>query len=183
MGAFLNLEGRDLFAFVVCGAIGFVAAQFLPAGAWAVFGSILISYHLFLGWLLVSAEQETGISLPIFSTILTHLACMVVVVGFGMGRNHIPFFSLLRWGIASLAIFERGWLFSGRGQRTVAVASVADAPAIADNAEDYQAWLHHLAQRKPSANKPGMTLKDEYQAWLAARAKARTTGAATDGPV
>jgi hypothetical protein len=66
-------------AFIVSSLIGFVVARYLFEGAWAIYAYVLISYHLFLAWLLLTAEHETGFSLPIFSTIVTHLACVAIV--------------------------------------------------------------------------------------------------------
>jgi hypothetical protein len=177
LGVLMNLEGVDIFAFCVSGVLGYLAGLLLPDGAWAIYGSILISYHLFLVWLLITADHETGFSLPIGSTVVTHLAFLTIVVSFGFGRHYIPLFGFLRFGIAGLAIFERGWLFSGH---TTKKKVPADAPVITDTAEDYQAWLVHLAQRKPAQNKPGTSLRAEYQEWLMARAKARAAASASD---
>ena len=74
------LAGKNGVVFIVCSVIGFVIARYLFEGAWATFAYILISYHLFLAWLVITAERETGFSLPIFSTIITHLACLTVVI-------------------------------------------------------------------------------------------------------
>jgi hypothetical protein len=88
-----------------------------------------------------------------------------------------------------MSFFERGWLFNG-SQKKKNEAPVADpavaAPAVAVpavaskvvvtptvSAEDYDAWLCHLAKRNPLSRKPGMTMKDEYEQWMAARFKSQ----------
>ncbi len=107
MAAWLDMEGKDVVAFMFAGLLGYLAATLVPAGAWAIYASILVSYHLFLGWLVATAEHKTGVSLPIASTILTHLACLALILTLGMGRHVVPFFGIFRYGIAALAIFER----------------------------------------------------------------------------
>ena len=64
------LASKNGAAFIVSSLIGFVVARYLFEGAWAIFAYILISYHLFLVWLVITAEHETGFSLPIFTTFL-----------------------------------------------------------------------------------------------------------------
>src|ERR1035438_7377322 len=117
LAAWLDLDGKDILAFAVASLLGYLAGAFLPPGEWAIYTSILVSYHLFLAWLVITADHKTGFSLPIISTLLTHLACMAVVLTLGMGRHYVPFFGIFRYGIAALAIFERNWLFSGNGKK------------------------------------------------------------------
>ena len=66
MGLLVSKNGP---AFIISSLIGFVVARYLFEGAWAAYAYILISYHLFLVWLVITAEHETGFSLPILSTI------------------------------------------------------------------------------------------------------------------
>jgi hypothetical protein len=183
--ALLGLEGIDLFAFVVSNLIGFVAGLLLlPNLLLSVFASILISFHLFLAWLVITAKHETGISLPIISTISTHLACLVLVVAIGFGR-HIPFFGYIRYCVPIIAIFERNWLFKGRnksyanapqvpkGEAAQKAAAVASAVAAAATVDDYQEWLQYLARPNRPPRKPGLSVQDEYKQWLLARARAK----------
>ncbi len=172
--AFLNLEGRDIVGFVLANLLGVLVGTLFPQGYWAIYTSILVSYHLFLAWLIV-LDDQTGVSLPIVSTIVTHLACLVVVLPLGMGRHYIPFFGIFRYAIAALAIFERKWLFSEEGTQRRQEVAPATTPVIVDTAEDYRDWLQHLAQQKPGSRNPRSSLKAEYEQWLLARAKARLT--------
>jgi hypothetical protein len=132
------------------------------------------------------AEHETGFSLPIGSTIVTHVACLAVVVCFALGRGHIPFFGWIRLFVPALAPFEVRWLFSGNKNRKTdkpvpvskqeaekKAALVASAVAAAATVDDYEEWLKYLAQPKRPPRKPGMTVQDEYKQWLLARARAR----------
>jgi hypothetical protein len=184
----------NIVVYVVCSILGFLAGHFLPAGAWATYVSILVSYHLFLAWLVITAEHETGFSLPIFSTIITHLACLTVVVGLTVGRHYIPFFGLIRYFIPAMAPFERDWLFSGNAQKkdvkkkkvpvTTAVIAIPVHVAIAEaTAEDHEAWIRHLAQPNRATRKPGLSVKDEYEHWLVARIGSRHAAVSRKSPV
>jgi hypothetical protein len=169
----------DLIAFFACAFLGFFVSTILPAGPWAVFGSMLVFYHLFLTWLIIDADRKVGLSLPIALAIVTHLACLAVVITYGMGRDVVPFFGFLRYGIASIAVFERKWLFneSRKKEEKAPIAAPVSATAAATlataSADDYDAWVQHLATRNPLSRKPGMSVQDEYEQWLLARAKKR----------
>jgi hypothetical protein len=187
--------GKNTVVFLICSAIGYVVGRQLPADDWAIFTSILLSYHLFLGWLVLTAEHDAGFSMPIITTIVTHLACVALVVAFAMGRHAIPFFGLIRYLIPGLAPFERDWLFradSSKKEKAPAVARTTKSVSKADKAEaaaaaaaaraaivdsatgeDYEAWRQYLIHRDPASRKPGMSIKEEYEDWLVARVKGR----------
>jgi hypothetical protein len=171
LAAFLNLEGPDIAAFVAATLLGYLAGAIVP-GSWSIYVSTLVAYHIFLAWLVFSTEQKTGASLPIASTIVTHLACLAVVIPLGMGRRYIPFFGIFRYAIAALAIFERGWLFGGQiGEEPKLEEAPIPAVVVSATADDFQEWQRHLAQQKPGSRKPGTSLKAEYEQWLLARAQ------------
>ncbi len=174
LAVWLNLEGRDVVAFVFAGLLGFAAGRLMPPGAWALYTSILVSYHLFLGWLVMTSDRK-GVSLPVVSTFVTHLAFLALILPIGIARHYIPFFGILRYCIAGLAVFERGWLFSGEeGRPRTEVEVPSAAPAIAATGEDYQAWLSYLERRGPNAAKVGTSVKAEYEQWMLARLQKRT---------
>ena len=135
MSAWLKLEPIDFAFFVVANLIGYLVGGAIADPTFAAFTCILVAYHVFLLFLVLHSEKEAGISLPIGSTLLTHLACLILIVPVGMTR-HLPFFGLFRFGVASFAVFERNWLFSAtssvepkREEAPVApVAPCVDAP-------------------------------------------------------
>jgi len=172
LAALFNLDGKDIAAFVVAGLLGYLSASLVPAGTWAVLTSILVSYHLFLAWLVITAEDKAGVSLPILPTIATHLACLVLIIPLALAHRFIPFFGIFRYGIVGLAIFERGWLFTEDSVQYRSEEPSA-APIVTDSAEDYQEWLNYLAKQSPASRKPGSSLKEEYGHWLLARAQNR----------
>jgi hypothetical protein len=181
------VKGADLVAFLVSAVLAYIAASFLPEGTWANYAFILVAYHLFLTWLVIDADHGKGLALPIGSTILTHVACIVIIIPFGMGGSFIPLFSYFRVGVAALAVFERDWLFSGkRKMKEIPIpANAKDAAAIAianATGEDYEAWSRYLSHRDPRLRKPGISVKEEYEQWMVARTKKRQAASSIGVP-
>ena len=52
-------------------------------------------------------------------------------------------------------------------------ASTFRAPLSEATGEDYEAWAYHLAHRNPLARRPGTSIKDEYEQFMAARIRSR----------
>ncbi|HEX9199183.1 MAG TPA: hypothetical protein VF865_06465 [Acidobacteriaceae bacterium] len=192
MMSFLNMEGGDLVAFVVSGVVGFIAGTMVPDHTLAIYVSILLSYHLFLAWLVFGSSQKPVGSLPVVMTALTHVACMTVVLGpVLMARHTTPMFGLFRYSIAALALFERGWLHAAAGTRKrqpqeerpveapepVPEAVPAPPARIRTTPEDQAAWREYLAQRGAGMTRAGMTMQAEYEQWLRRRYKDRPADA------
>jgi hypothetical protein len=180
-----------LAVFLICSGIGYLLGHYLPA-PWAAYVSILVSYHLFLGWLLITADHEAGFSFPILSTVVTHLACLALLIGLAMGQRYVPFFGLVRIFVPGLAPFECNWLFSGGrkkkdaseapvGTQTAAAGtapSVAAAPATPEpeyTFDDHDEWQRYLCQPNRPFRKAGLPIGDEFKLWHAARARGRAT--------
>ena len=155
-------------------------AGILPDTAWATIIYILVFYHVILVFRILMSSQKKGLSLSIGGTIVTHMACVGLVIGMAMGRHYIPYFGIIRYLLPGIAPFEANWLFSG-GRKPekapnatrAAKAEVIDAALLTGTAEDYDAWLQYLAHRNPSSARLGMTMREEYGLWLAARAESR----------
>lgn len=184
----LKIQGKDAIPFVIAGVIGYFAGRLVPDHDWAVYTSILVSYHLFLAWLVFSGDKDAGVSLGIVSTILTHAACLFLAIAVTMARHYIPFFGVLRFGISSIAVFERGWLFSGgkarprakmnEAQPAPVKAAVEAQPAQTSviataTGQDHEEWLRYLASRNPTHRRAGLSMSQEYEQWLQARMKNR----------
>lgn len=159
-------------AYIVATLIGFAIGHYLLEGAAAEFGSVLISYHLYLLFLVLMAKQEKGLSLSIGQTILAHLAFLVVVVGLPSIRVQIPFFDLISLLIPALAPFETMWLFGGQGQ-IVKAEEPKPIDSASATAEDHQEFVVYLRTGHRPFKKPGWTVDDEFRAWLADRARKR----------
>jgi hypothetical protein len=161
-------------AYLISSLIGFAVGHYLLDGAPAAYASILIAYHLFLCYLVVTAEREKGLSLPIGQTIMTHLAFLGLVIGIAFARRHIPFFGLIRYLIPALAPFETQWLFGGKEKMIRTTDEEQPRTHLYETtAEDHEAFREYLLHPKRSFRKPGMTVDDEFRAWLADRASKR----------
>lgn len=160
-------------AYIISSLIGYGFGHYLLDGAAAAYASVLISYHLFLIFLVASAEHEHGISLPIFQTIVTHGAILALLVSLAYAREHIPLFSLISFLIPGLAPFEMKRLFGVKEQVTPAHEEESLHPMANANAEDHEEFLIYLRQEHRSFRKPGMTVDDEFKCWLADRMKKR----------
>jgi hypothetical protein len=210
----LELNPMKSGFFLVSAGIAWVIGHYFGNGTVATLASILISYHAYLAFLVLIADHETGFSMPVLQTIVTHLACLAIVVSLGLGRHYIPFFGLIRLFIPALAPFEITWLFAGGAKKldptndpftgillpsdssvpataapmaaapnalaaVTPAASAAPAPSLYMNSssDDFEEFRVHLSQPKRPFRKPGMTVKEEYEAWLAHRAKTRAANA------
>jgi hypothetical protein len=207
LSSFSNFEGPDMVAFLVCEGIGFFAATFAPQDSGAsLYVTVLVAYHLFLAWLVFvsgtsfsfegDAQKKAAISLPVGQTLLTHAACLAVILGSVATAVHkLALLNPVHPGpddvtapnphgyviyqvakaicgaMAAFAIFERRWLFSAEPSAQPAkVMEAAPSPVLqAATAEDTRAWHEHLAQQRPGLRTPGSSLKSEYEQWLLAR--------------
>ena len=85
-------------------ALVIVLRHLLPDTAWATYTYILVTFHLILAFKVLTADKKAGLSLPIGQTILTHAACLAVIVGIAMLRHHIPFFGIIRYFRSGMAL-------------------------------------------------------------------------------
>lgn len=167
-----------IIAYIISSLIGFAIGHYLLHGAVAAFASILISYHLYLVILVLMAEHEKGFSMPVVQTIVTHSAFLVVVVGLPYMREHIPLFSVVSLLVPGLAPFETKWLFSAEGPKVKMVQEQKPSAPVQPTAQDHQEFVAYLRQKHRPFKKPGMTIDDEFKAWLSDRAKKRPAIAA-----
>jgi hypothetical protein len=182
-----------LVVFLICSGVGYLLGQYLPE-PWASYVSILVSYHLFLAWLVITADHDAGFSMPVLSTVLTHAACLAILIGLAMGRRYVPFLSLVRLFVPGLAPFECNWLFAGGTVREkvpeepIDTAAVAETPVAPTNeatiantasavpeaeytADEHTEWIRYLGRPRRAFRKPGVSVEEEYKQWWAARAE------------
>jgi hypothetical protein len=163
------LKGSDWFALIVAVALGYLAGCFVPAGWWSTYVSIFASYHLFLGWLLITAENKVDAELPLGYSLAVHAACLAALLLFGMGgRLFVRHFDAVEWGVCLLAFFERNWLF----QPTRSAAPRAGDTVISSS-EEYKEWLNYLSKRGPDPGSSEASRKEEFEWWLQARRSRR----------
>lgn len=166
---FLDWKHEDIVAFVMSGVLGYLVGSSLGAFSWSGYVGILVAYHIFLGWLLFSSD---GHNAPVFSkigTLATHLACMAVVISLASVRTHSVIWLYMRYGIASLAIFEKEWAFGGMVKKT----EERQEPAVASTAGEYELWLQMRAQHNHPALYEGGSPKADFEAWVKERARLR----------
>jgi hypothetical protein len=171
-------------AFLISSLVGFVIGHYLLPGAAGAFVSVIVSYHLYMAYFVVTAEKKAGISLPIGQTTITHLAFLMVVVGLPYLRQHIPYFSIAQLLIPGLAPFEAGLLFgkekdSMREEQNQESALSIPAEQLMNSAtsEDYDAFLQYMRHPHRSFQKNGRALREEYALWLADRASKKPVAA------
>jgi hypothetical protein len=170
---------RKTTAGILCTLFGFAVGYGLLDGSAAIYTSMLVSYHLFLVYLIVTADHEKGMSMPIEWTLVTHMACLAVLLGMAYGREHIPFFGMLKYLVPALAPFEAEWLFSGRRKKMEGeIAGQAQVPMPEGTADDYSEFLAYLAQEKRPFSKPGRSVREEHVLWMADRVRKEAAAAA-----
>ena len=162
-----------IVAYVLSTALGYWLAQALPDGPLAAYVPMLISYHLFLIFLVFATQKKSGLSLPILHAFVTHLAFLAVLIGCAYAREHIPFFSLVRMFIPSLAPFETKWLFEGKDGKP---AADPDAKPVVSSAtaEEYEEFRNYLSRGERRFRAVGVSVAEEFEQWRAARAKLQT---------
>ncbi len=193
MGTWLNLEPVDYAAYMVSDILGLVVFFWLmPNVTLAVIAATLVSFHLFLAWLVITADREIGFSMPIVSTIFTHLACLMIVflcstliIALSGAGLFLPFYLLMilrpiRYILAicipGIAVFERFWLFSGKVTKKEVLPISAPIKVIVAEAtaDDHAEWLQFVTRQPRPFPRPGTTLQSEYERWMVARTKIKS---------
>lgn len=163
-----------ILAYVISAAIGYALGHYLLDGEAAAYASILVSYHLFLGFLVFAADQKKGFSMPVIQTVLTHSAVLGLLVGLAYMRAHVPFSGFISLLVPGLAPFETKWLFSGDGKATRDQATDNDVPMQNASAVEHEAFRAYLMQKERPFRTPGMSLNQEFNLWMKARAGKKT---------
>jgi len=100
--ALLKLKQKDISALLVFGMLGLLVACVIPDPTWAIYGSLLVTYHCFLGWLVFMREGRFKRPLPAAAIVPIHLVFVVIVVALVAARNQIPRFGLLPFPLAAI---------------------------------------------------------------------------------
>jgi hypothetical protein len=92
-----------------------------------------------------------------------------------MGNGVIPYFEYVRFFVPMLAYIEQKWIISlGVMKMQEPLVSIPVSTVLAEaTADDNEAWIQYLSNRDPRLQKPGISIKEEYEKWLDARAKKR----------
>jgi hypothetical protein len=162
--------GPKSLVFLVCSCIGYFVAHYLPE-PFGAYLRILVPYHLFLLYLVFMENDQAGFSMPIGQTIVTHLACLALLVGIAMGRRYVPFFGLIGLFVPALAPFEAEWLFSGSGKPVEEKSQPVVHVVEPETADEYSEFMKYMSGSKREFKKLGISPKDEYNLWRAAKLK------------
>lgn len=160
-------------AFLASSFIGYVIGHYLLDGAAAAYASVLISYHLYLALLVIFALQEKGFAMPLGMTMMMHIAFVAFLIGFAYARAHIPFFGLLSLLVPALAPFEAKWLFGESAPKKIETTESHVVAAPTATIDDHEAFRAHLKESHRPFRKPGISVDEEFNLWLADRAKKR----------
>ena len=168
MGIIRLLTTKNGLAFLVCNLLGYIVARLFPPGTPAFVVSMLVSYHLFLVWLLISADRALEFLRPTVTTVLTHLGCVAVVTALPIARHAIPFFYLFRFGVIYIATFESKWLFDAAElARTEAELAPSVSASSAPGSSAANAWVPAFSAESGSAETRIATADDSQQHKLA----------------
>jgi hypothetical protein len=173
-----GVERMKFMVGVICALVGIIVGQYMLVGTPAVYASMLLSFHLYLGYLVVMENREKGLSLPLGSTVLTHAACLALLLGLVELRHHLAFFWVIQYFVPALAPFEAEWLFSGGRKKPGFEAPAPQVPMPEGTADDYDEFLKYLTQEKRAFRKPGRSVREEHVLWMADRLKKEASAAA-----
>jgi hypothetical protein len=159
-----------LVGFAVSSLIGYVIGNYLLDGPAAAYASILISYHIYLVFLVfLVMREERGLAMPVGQAITTHLAFLAVLIALPYMREQVPFFGLIQLLIPGLAPFESKWLFSRAGAVKQQHVEEPEAGMHDASEDDHDAFRAYLRLEHRPFRKPGFSLNQEFNAWLADR--------------
>ncbi len=157
---------KGILVVLGCG-FGYVISRFIPDGPLAVFFPLIVSYHLLLAVLVVTAMQDKGHKLNPIPAALTHAAFFVLLLIGATAGAMVPYFEYLRFLLPALAYVELLVLFRGKKVQSVERGDAASN----STAEDYEEFIHYMRSGNRPFAKAGHTVRDEFNSWLAHRAK------------
>jgi hypothetical protein len=156
---------KGILVILGCGFC-YVISRFIPDGPLAVYAPLLISYHLLLGVLVVTTMQDKGHTLNPVKAALTHVGSLVLLIVAVSAGGMVPYFEYLRFLLPALALMESTMMFSGKTKS----ASAPDA-ASSSSAEEFEEFVRYMRGSDRPFAKAGHSIRDEFNSWLAHRAK------------
>ncbi len=157
---------KGILVVLGCG-FGYVISRFIPDGPLAIYLPLLVSYHLLLAVLVVTAMQDKGHKLNPVPAALTHAAFFILLLIVASAGAMIPYFEYVRFVLPALAYVELMALFRSKGGK----AAEGQDAASNSTAEDYEEFILYMRSGNRPFAKAGHTVRDEFNSWLAHRAK------------
>ena len=78
-------HSKDRAIYLVCCLVGFVVSLAARPEFWAPYAGVLVTYNLFLAWLVLSGEEKTARSHGILATVAGHIAFLILLVAARFG--------------------------------------------------------------------------------------------------
>jgi hypothetical protein len=148
--------------------LSYVISRFIPDGPLAVYASLFLSYHLLLAFLVITHIQDKGATLNLVNAALTHGGFVVLLLVAGEAGAMLPYFFVWQFVLPALAYVEWNVLFSSKKKAQTAAA--ADA-ASNSTAEEYEEFIDYMRGNNRAFSRPGCSIRDEFNSWLAHRGK------------
>jgi hypothetical protein len=167
---------KGILVILGCG-FGYVISRFVPDGPLAVYFPLLVSYHLLLAVLVVTTMQDKNHKLNPIPAALTHAAFFVLLLIVATAGGMVPYFEYFRFLLPALAYVELTALLRGKKGQS---AESSDA-ASNSTAEDYEDFILYMRSGNRPFAKAGHSVRDEFNSWLAHRAKHPTVPAMDAG--
>ena len=157
-------------ALLFASAIGYFVGMYLPDRPESPYIPILISYHLFLTYLITKAvgksRQKIRLSMSLPSAVITHFVCLAALIGVVMRRDLVPKFEFVQFLAIGLAPFEIKTLFK---RRKGDLSPVERTPMPSGTNDEYSEFLSYMKSGERRFLKAGQNVNQEYAAWLKAR--------------
>jgi hypothetical protein len=147
--------------------LGYVMSRFIPDGPLSVYASLFLSYHLLLAFLVITHIQDKAATLKVVNAALTHGGFVVLLLVACEAGAMVPYFFVWRFLLPALAYVELTALFS---KKTAQAAQTADA-ASNSTAEEYEEFINYMRGNNRSFSRPGYSIRDEFNSWLAHRSR------------
>jgi hypothetical protein len=170
-----------ILGFVVSGIVGLFIGSYLLPGVAGAYLSILVAYHLFLGFLVYLADRKKGPSVTVPLAVVLHLAVLGVLVGIAyLHAARLPLFGFISFFAIALAPIESHILYSGSGIAIPNPIASPEVPSLPDDYEpthdDHEDFKNYLRQKERPFRKHGFSIDDEFRLWLAVRVHRQAAG-------
>ena len=164
-----------VIAYVITTSIGWLIAHRYFGQEHAALAFVLISFHLFLASLIVISSIKEGELPSVTRMLLVHPVAVALMFGLGYSLQSVPFFGDFNFLLCLVAVFEVDWLFAFSGEtkkKKTPVRETAQASPlqlVEPTIEDHEAFREYMMQSRRPFRKPGISINEEFNLWLAER--------------
>jgi len=150
MGVMIFFKLPERCVYLVCVALGLIAYMMFRPAVWALDAGLMVTYHLFLLYMLSGSDQGFRRSFGIPATIASHLLCVVVLLA--VSKALLASASLLF--LRTLPVLT-SVLFTMWAWKAIAVLQYLTAYGLATHERDFlfAGEVHKRANENASARK------------------------------